>query len=148
MKSAIHIELVKLMNRALALEYAAVIQYRTHAEAISGLNAEKIIERLQEIAGDEEKHAEKFRTLIASYLGGKPAMTLAEVYEATDLSKILSINLKGELEAIDFYKEIYRKIIDHKNDLPYIFEILEHEVRHIIMEEQEHVIELKLLIGE
>jgi len=31
--------------------------------------------------------------------------------------------------------------------LPYMFLKLEHEVRHIIMDEQEHIMELKTLLG-
>lgn len=61
-------ELIKMLNTALELEHAARIQYLTHAELISGLSAEKVIERLKEIASDEEKHENIFRTLISGYL--------------------------------------------------------------------------------
>jgi len=140
-------ELVKMLNHALALEYAARIQYMAHAEAISGMGAEAIIKRLQEIAGDELKHEEIFRTLIAAYLGGEPAMELAETFKAKDAKKILEVNLKGEKDAIDFYKQIYQKVIDNKKSLQYEFETLEHQIRHVIIDEQEHVSELSLLLG-
>jgi bacterioferritin (cytochrome b1) len=55
-----------MLNKALELEHAARIQYLAHAELVAGLNAEPIIERLKEIAGDEEKHEQKFRTLIGN----------------------------------------------------------------------------------
>jgi bacterioferritin (cytochrome b1) len=140
-------ELIDMLNQALKLEHAARIQYLAHAEQITGLNAEAIIARLKEIAGDEAKHEEKFRALIANYLGGIPCMELAETHPGKDVESILSINLKDEKTAIDFYKLIHKKIIENKDSFPYEFETLEHEVRHIILDEQEHISELKTLIG-
>lgn len=140
-------ELVELLNQALKLEHAARIQYLAHAELIKGLEAEKIIERLEEIAGDEDKHEKKLRQLIGNYLQGTPTMDIAATHPAKDTKEILEINLKNEKEAIDKYKQIYRRIVDNKEKLPYEFEKLEHELRHIITDEQEHVAELSLLLG-
>jgi bacterioferritin (cytochrome b1) len=140
-------ELITMLNHALELEHAARIQYLAHAELVSGLGAEAIVERLKEIAADELKHEEKFRNLIGGYLGGEPTMGLAETHRAKDVKKILEVNLKGEKEAIDFYKQIYRKVIESQRDLQYQFETLEHEIRHVIVDEQEHVVELSLLLG-
>ncbi len=140
-------DLIKMLNKALELEHAARIQYLAHAEMVKGLNAEKIIERLKEIAGDEGKHEDKFRNLIGSFLGGEPVMSMAPTHQAGEIQAILEINLKGEKEAIDFYKQIYQKVFENKADLPYEFETLEHELRHIIIDEQEHVTELSLLLG-
>ncbi|MDD5731054.1 MAG: ferritin-like domain-containing protein [Candidatus Omnitrophica bacterium] len=140
-------ELIKMFNQALELEHAARIQYLAHAESISGLNAEKIIERLREIASDEAKHEEKFRTMIGDYLNGEPSMGLAATHKAKDTRLILQVNLKGEKEAIDFYKQIYKKLTENKEKLWYEFEMLEHELRHVISEEQQHVAELSILLG-
>jgi len=140
-------ELVGMLNHALELEYSARIQYLAHVEAIKGMGAEPVIERLKEIAGDELKHEGIFRGLIGSYLGGEPVMSLAETFKAGETGKILEVNLKGEKDAIDFYRQIYQKVIDSRKALPYGFETLEHQVRHVIMDEQEHVTELSLLLG-
>jgi bacterioferritin (cytochrome b1) len=140
-------ELINMLNHALELEHAARIQYLAHAELITGPGAEKIIARLKEIASDELKHEEMFREVIGGYLGGEPVMTLAETYKAKETKKILQVNLKGEKDAIDFYKQIYQKVIENKNKLQYQFETLEHIVRHVIIDEQEHVVELSLLLG-
>lgn len=140
-------ELVKLLNKALELEHAARIQYLCHAELIMGLNAEPLIARLKEIASDEEKHEGKFRNLIGDYLNGEPSMALAQTHRAKEAKEILRVNLKGEKEAIDFYKQIYNKVMDSKQELPYEFETLEHEIRHIILDEEEHVAELSILLG-
>lgn len=140
-------ELIGMLNQALQLEHAARIQYLAHAELIKGSGAEKLIERLKEIASDEQKHEEQFRNLIGSYLGGEPSMGLSKTYTAKDTKSILEVNLKNEKEAIDFYKQIYQKVIDNKKGLQYEFETLEHEIRHVIIDEQEHVVELSLLLG-
>src|SRR4030042_315604 len=105
-------ELVGMLNHALELEHAARIQYLAHAELVKGAGAEKIIQRLKEIASDEQKHEEIFRELIGGYLGGEPLMSQAETYKAKELKKILQVNLKGEKDAIDFYKKIYQKVMD------------------------------------
>jgi bacterioferritin (cytochrome b1) len=142
-------ELVKMLNTGLELEHSARIQYLTHAELIKGQCAEKIIERLKELAEDEEKHEAMFRNLVGSYLDAEPSMGMAKTYSVKDIKGILEQNLKQEKEAIGFYKKIYKKIIDNKDCdcLQYEFERLEHDVRHIIIDEQEHVVEISLLLG-
>lgn len=139
-------ELAGMLNQALELEYAARIQYLAHAQAIKGLGAEPVIKRLEEIAGDEAKHEEIFRSLIAAYLGCELSMNLAQTHQAKEIGKILEVNLKGEKDAIDFYKQIYQKVIENKKVLPYEFETLEHQIRHVIIDEQEHVTELSVLL--
>ncbi|MBI5229058.1 hypothetical protein HY991_03025 [Candidatus Micrarchaeota archaeon] len=140
-------EIVKMLNTALELEHAARIQYLAHAEVVDGLNAEPIIARLKEIAGDEQKHEGMFRTLIGDYLGGVPSMGLAKVYPAKTVNEILKVNLEGEKEAVDFYKKITDKLKAEADKLPYEYLKLEHDVRHIIMDEQEHISELKKLMA-
>lgn len=140
-------ELAEMLNKALELEQAARIQYLAHAELITGLGAEKIIERLKEIASDEAKHEGIFRDLIGSYLNEEPSMGLAPTHRARETGEILEVNLKGEKEAIDFYKQIYAKVAENKQGLQYEFETLEHQIRHVILDEEEHVAELSLLLG-
>lgn len=139
-------ELVDMLNQALAMEYACYVQYLDHATKVKGLYAEKIIERLEELASDEAEHAEKLRTLISDYLDGETIMSLAEPKKAKEISAILKIDIQSEKQAIDLYKKIYQKIIDNKDNFQYIFVKLEHEIRHIIMDEEEHIIELSTLL--
>ncbi|MFA5355914.1 MAG: ferritin-like domain-containing protein [Candidatus Omnitrophota bacterium] len=140
-------ELIGMLNKALELEHAARIQYLAHAELLKGINAETVIGRLKEIASDEQKHEDIFRGLIGSYLGGEPSMGLAETHRAGKTEEILEVNLKGEKEAIDFYKQIYNKVKENKDAFPYEFEALEHGLRHVILDEQEHITEISLLLG-
>jgi len=138
-------QLIKMLNQALELEHAAYIQYLAHAELIDGLNAEPIIARLKDTAGDEQKHAEKFREMIGDYLGGTPSMGIAPTKSAKTIKQILEVNLKAELDAIEIYKKIHASLKNEKLENADMF--LEHEIRHIIIEEMEHVAELKLLLA-
>jgi len=138
-------KIIQLLNNALELEHGAYIQYLSHAELIDGINAEPLISRIKEIAEDEKKHQEKLRTLIG-ILGGTPNMKIAQTHPAESIKDILEQNLKNEKEAIDIYKKILEKLKEDGSKGYYDY-ILEHEIRHIIMDEQEHVTELELLLG-
>jgi rubrerythrin len=140
-------EIVKMLNHALELEHQARIQYLAQAELIKGLNSESLVEKIKEIASDEQKHEEIFRNLIGNYLGAEPVMTIAPTTRATEIKDILTVNLKGEKDAIVFYKKIYKTVFDKKDQLIYEFETLEHQIRHVIIDEQEHVVELSQLLG-
>jgi len=59
----------------------------------------------------------------------------------------LEVNLADEKHAVDVYLGILDKIKEMKNELRYEYFQLEHGVRHVIMDEQEHISELKLLLG-
>ncbi len=137
--------LVQLLNHALELEHGAFVQYLSHAEIVDGLDAEPIIARLKEIAGDEKNHQDKFRTLIG-LLGGVPSMKIAETHPAKNIKEILEQNLKDEKVAVDTYRNIIDALTKEKGQ-GYYDHLLEHEVRHILMEEQEHITELELLLG-
>lgn len=140
-------ELVQMLNKALELEHAARIQYLAHAELVKGINAEPIIARLKEIAEDEKKHEEMFRELIGSYLGGVPSMGIAETHPAKTISEILEVNIRDEMHAVDVYTGILEKVREMKDELKYEYFQLEHKLRHIILDEQEHIAELCLLQG-
>src|SRR3989344_4179882 len=115
------VDIINMLNKALELEHAARIQYLSHAETVDGINAEPVIARLKEIAGDEEKHEAKFRTLIGSYLNGVPSMGIAKTNAAKTVKDILEINLKNEKEATDFYKKILDKINKEKSVASFSF---------------------------
>ncbi len=137
-------EIISALNGALELEHAANVQYLSHAEIANGVNADPIIERLKEIAGDEQKHAEMFRTQIGA-LGGVPTMGIDKTHNANSIKEILEVNLKGEMEAVDTYRKIMQMIKECK-ELQYEDFRLEHEVRHVIIDEMEHIEELRILL--
>jgi len=133
------------LNHTLELEHGAFVQYLSHAEIVDGIDAEPIIARLKEIAGDEKNHQDKFRTLIG-VLGGVPTMKIAETHPAKNVKEILEVNLKDEKVAVDTYRRILEELKKEKGQ-GYYAHLLEHELRHILMEEQEHITELELLLG-
>jgi bacterioferritin (cytochrome b1) len=145
--SDIKTEIIGLLNKALELEHTARIQYLSHAELVDGLNSEDIVARLKEIAEDEAKHQEKFRTMIGNYLDGVPSAGINPAKKAESIHDILSTNLKDEKTAIDFYKKVAKKITENKESLPYSFLQLEHSLRHVIMDEEEHISELRMLLS-
>jgi bacterioferritin (cytochrome b1) len=140
-------ELIKMLNQALELEHAARIQYLAHAEQVDGLTAEPIVARLKELADDEKKHEDLFREMIGSYLDAVPSMNKAESHSAKTTEQILKVNLADEKHAIDVYLGIMEKMKEMKGELKYEYLRLEHSLRHIIMDEQEHITEIKLLLG-
>jgi len=74
-------------------------------------------------------------------------MGIAKTHKAKETMEFWRVNLTGEKEAVDFYKTIYKKVIENKENLLYIFETLEHEIRHVIIEEEQHIAELSVLLG-
>lgn len=48
--------------------------------------------------------------------------------------------------AVDTYRKILEELKKEKGQ-GYYDHLLEHEVRHVLMEEQEHISELELLLG-
>lgn len=146
-KDSIVLQLIDMLNDALRLEHASKVQYLTHAEHIKGLDAEKLVERLHEIANDEEGHQTTLRKLIDNYLGGEPTMEMAATEAAYDVKAILEVNLQQEQDSIHLYRKIYHYILQNKSNLLYTFETLEQAIRYIIINEQEHIVELLLLLN-
>jgi len=137
-------ELVKMLNHALELEHAARIQYLAHAEQAT---TPAVIARLKEIADDEKNHEDMFREMIGGYLEGVPSMGIAETHPVKTEKESLKVNLDDERHAVDVYTGIMEKLGEMRGELKYEYLQLEHSLRHIIMDEQEHISELKLLLG-
>lgn len=137
-------ELVKMLNHALELEHAARIQYLAHAEQAA---TPAVIARLKEIADDEKNHEDMFREMIGGYLDGVPSMGMAETHPVKTEKESLKVNLDDERHAVDVYTGIMEKLGEMRGELKYEYLQLEHSLRHIIMDEQEHISELKLLLG-
>jgi bacterioferritin (cytochrome b1) len=140
-------KLIELLNRGLELEHQAEAQYLSHATLLSGETADALTERLEEIAGDEHKHAGLFRKCI-EMLNGTPAIKMHAGHPAKTNGEILSVNLKDEREAVDFYRTIIAELQNCRAELKYEYEYIEHKLRHIIMDEEEHALELRTLLGE
>lgn len=136
-------ELIKLMQEALSMEHAAAIQYGAHAEQITGLYAEPVMARLKDSQHDEEKHADTLRGLIGDYLEAIPTMDIAPTFMATGINGIIDTNITTEKEAIDKYQRILNYLDNNKERLSAIYLKVHHDIRHIAMEEMEHIAELE-----
>jgi rubrerythrin len=136
-------ELVKMLNHALELEHAARIQYLAHAEQAT---TPAVIARFKEIADDEKNHEDMFREMIGGYLDGVPSMGMAETHPVKTGKESLKVNIDDERHAVDVYTGIMEKLVEMRGELKYEYLQLEHSLRHIIMDEQEHISELKLLL--
>jgi bacterioferritin len=132
-------KILEALNDALAQEYACYIRYKTHAAVITGPYAEPVSERLNEIAEDEESHAEKLRDRITG-LGGSPTMSVqtADLIPATTFKEIIAVNLEEEQKAIALYQGILAMI-------PREERLLYEAIEHILEDEQEHKEELERL---
>ena len=139
-------EIVTLLNEALRLEHSAAIQYGGHAESVAGLNSSPIISLLKDSAADEVRHQDVLRGLIGDYLFDVPALDMTPARPAVGIEDIIKVNIASENEAIALYKKILTKIYASQADIAEIYERLEHDVRHILMEEQEHSAELYRLL--
>jgi bacterioferritin (cytochrome b1) len=140
-------KLIEMLNKALELEHQAEAQYLSHATLLSGETADALTERLEEIAGDEHKHADLFRKCL-EMLDAAPSIKMATGHPAKANKEILRVNLKDEREAVDFYRTIVAELQSCKAELKYEYEYIEHKIRHIIMDEEEHALELRTLLGE
>lgn len=140
-------KLIELLNKGLELEHQARAQYLSHATIVSGENCEGVIARLEEIAGDELKHEGMFRECI-EILNGTPSIKMAPGHPATGTTQILKVNLKDERDAVDFYRTIVEELQESRAELKYEYEFIEHRLRHVIMDEEEHALELRTLLND
>ncbi len=97
-------QLIDELNLDLAKEYQALIQYVQHAAVITGPQYDAIGQELAVHSNEEHAHALSLSEQI-DFLGGTPAVDVAEVHTSEDSKVMLEQDLEGELDAIARYKE-------------------------------------------
>jgi bacterioferritin len=124
-------KLLDLLNRAIAGEMQAIIQYMWQHVQWKGVEHFAVSDELEKIARGEMKHAEKVAERLW-YLGGKPTTQPAPIFVGDKLEEMLNFDVKAELEAISLYKEIM-DVAEREGDVATkeIFEEIE-------AEEEEH----------
>lgn len=95
-------ELVDGLNVDLAAEYAAVIQYRTYASAVSGPYRQDLRAFFTAEIADELGHAQLLCDKIVS-LGGTPVMQAGPTKMTEDARQMLENALADEIETIGRY---------------------------------------------
>ena len=98
-------KLLDMLNRAIAAELQASIQYMWQHVEWKGFEHYAVTEGIKKIAVDEMKHAEKVAERLW-YLGGKPTTQPSPIFVGDKLEEMLGFDVKAELEAISMYKEI------------------------------------------
>ena len=143
-------QLIELLNKALADEWLAYVQYWNGAKVVVGPMRTVVAGELEEHAGEELEHAGMLVERIIQ-LGGIPILTPSEWmsksncgYEApTDpfVVPILKQNIKGEQCAIKTYTAIIEKI---KGKDP----ITTHIIYKILADEVEHEEDLEAIMDD
>jgi bacterioferritin len=98
-------KLLDMMNRAIAGELQAIIQYMWQHIQWKGFEHFAVSEQLKETAEEEMKHAEMIAERL-SYLGGKPTVQPSPIFVGDKLEEMIAFDAKAELETIAMYKEI------------------------------------------
>jgi bacterioferritin len=133
-------ELIRLLNEDLAREYQAVIAYVVYSQVLKGAE-------YMSIAGELEMHAEQeldHAMIIAKqidYLGGMPTVTPLHVKTSEDPEEMLQADLDNENETVRNYRERVRQC-----EALGEFAMAEH-IREILIQEQEHQIDLATALG-
>lgn len=143
-KSTINKIITEKLQRALQLEIAAYLQYLSHAAVVVGSCSPGVIAQLEDNAQDEAKHADQIRNLLGNFLDVYPTGNSSEQHKATNIPKILTTNITDEILAIETYQDILT-YLDHNKEFEYYYKFAE-TIRLILIEEQEHVSELRTLM--
>jgi bacterioferritin len=98
-------KLLDMLNRAIAGELQAAIQYMWQHVQWKGVEHFAVSEELKKIAIGEMGHSEKIAERLW-YLGGKPTTQPSPIFVGDKLEEMIGFDIKAELEAINMYKEI------------------------------------------
>ncbi len=132
--------LIELLNKDLALEYSAAIQYIQHAAVMSGAAYGDIIKELKIHTTEEIQHAITLADQI-DFLGGIPTIEVGKIHISPDNVEMLEQDLSGEEDAIKRYKVRIEQAEELKEFA------LAQQLRNILATEQEHAMDLKQALG-
>jgi bacterioferritin len=133
-------EMVELLNEDLAREYQAIIAYTVYSQVLKGAAYTDIAGELELHAAEELSHALKISRQI-DYFGGMPAVRPKEVKTSDDPKKMLQFDLENERVTIQNYRDRIRQA-DAMGEFA-----LSEVLRGIIVQEQEHLIDLADALG-
>lgn len=133
-------QMIALLNEDLAREYQAIIAYTVYSQVLKGAAYTDIARELEAHAGEELQHAIKIAKQI-DYFGGMPCVTPKPVQTSEDAATMLRADLENERETVANYRERIRQA-EAMGEYA-LSEIL----REIIVQEQEHQIDLATALG-
>jgi bacterioferritin len=133
-------QMIQLLNEDLAGEYQAIIAYVVYSQVLKGAAYTDIARELEAHAGEELQHAIKIAKQI-DYLGGMPGVMPKQVKTSTNPVEMLRADLENERVTVGRYRERIRQA-EAMGEFA-LSEIL----RGIIVQEQEHEIDLSAALG-
>ena len=96
-------KLIDELNRGVAREITAIIQYSYHHVMAEGMESPALSEMFEKTASEEMDHLEQFSDRI-NYLGGIPTTKPNPIKVGGTLQKMVQDDLEIEYEAIKMYK--------------------------------------------
>jgi bacterioferritin len=133
--------LIAALNEDLAREYQAIIAYVNYSQVIKGAAYMQIAKELEVHAKEELQHALTIAKQI-DYLGGMPTVVPKPVKTSDKVEDMLRFDLANENETIKNYRLRVRQC-----EALGEYAIAEH-IREILVQEQEHQIDLATALGE
>jgi bacterioferritin len=133
-------EMIDLLNEDLSREYQAIIAYTVYSQVIKGAEYMDIARELEKHAAEELSHAIKIAKQI-DYFGGSPVVTPKPVKTSADAEELLHFDLENEVETVANYRQ---RILQAEAMGEFA---LAEVLRGIIVEEQEHEIDLASALG-
>ena len=133
--------LAELLNEDLSREYQAIIAYVVYSQVLKGAEYMSIAKELETHAREELQHALAISRQI-DYLGKMPSVTPLPVRTSDDAREMLRFDLENENETIRNYRERVRQC-----EALGEFAMAE-QIREILVNEQDHQIELATALGE
>jgi bacterioferritin len=133
-------QLADLLNEDLAREYQAIIAYVVYSQVLKGAEYMSIAEQLETHAQQELAHALTVSRQI-DYLGKMPCVTPKPVKVSKNAKEMLRFDLENENETIRNYRERVRQC-----EALGEFALAE-QIRQILVQEQDHQIDLATALG-
>jgi len=133
-------QLIEMLNQDLAREYQAIISYVVYSQVLKGAEFMNIAGELEKHAQEELTHAITISKQI-DYLGGMPTVQPKQVRTSGKATDMLQFDLENETETI----RNYRQRVSQCESLGE-YAMAEH-IREILMQEQEHQIDLATALG-
>ena len=133
--------LLKGLQEDLSREYQAIIAYVVYSQALKGAQYMSIAKELEVHAGEELQHAITIAKQI-DYLGGMPNATALPVELSEKAETMLRADLQNENDTVRAYRERVRQC-DALGEFA-----MSEQIREILIQEQEHQIDLATALGE
>ena len=134
-------QLADLLNEDLSREYQAIIAYVVYSQVLKGAEYMNIAAQLEEHAHQELQHALTLSRQI-DYLGKMPSVTPKPVKTSDKPRDMLKFDLDNENVTIVNYQERVRQC-----EALGEFAMAE-QIREILVQEQDHQIDLATALGE